>query len=77
MVSLLEEYGKRAYGLYLTNLIVLSCAIAALKVSVPWLMPHLVLLVPVLLVITLHGVCRLLALADRLPTRALQRYVFG
>jgi hypothetical protein len=77
LASRLEQYGKRAYGLYLTNLIALSVMLAGIKAVMPWVLPQLILLIPALFVIALLGPCWLMSLADRLPNRVVQRYVFG
>jgi peptidoglycan/LPS O-acetylase OafA/YrhL len=75
--SLLEQYGSKSYGLYLTNLIVLSLLLAGIQVAAPWLLPHLIIVIPVLFVVTLHVPYWLMTLADRSPARLIQRYVFG
>jgi peptidoglycan/LPS O-acetylase OafA/YrhL len=76
-VRSLEMVGKRAYGLYLTNLIALTLALAGFQAMAPEMVRHLLLLTPVLIVIALAAPQILIAAIDRLPTRAIQRYVFG
>ena len=77
LAGLLEQYGSKSYGLYLINLIVLSLLLAGLQVAAPWLLPHLIIVIPVLFLVTLHLPFWLMTLADRSPARLIQRYVFG
>lgn len=73
----LEQYGRKSYGLYLTNLIVISLLLAFIQVAAPWLLPHLVVVIPVLFLVTLNVSFWAMTLADRSPARLVQRYVFG
>jgi peptidoglycan/LPS O-acetylase OafA/YrhL len=73
----LELLGKRAYGLYLTNLIVLNLALALVHAALPWLFGQLLVLTALLFVATLVLPQALIALAERLPNPRAHRYVFG
>jgi peptidoglycan/LPS O-acetylase OafA/YrhL len=73
----LEQLGKRAYGLYLTNLIVLNLALALVHAALPWLFGQLLVLAGLLFVATLILPQLLIALAERLPNPRAHRYVFG
>lgn len=77
LASHLEQYGRKSYGLYLTNLIVLSLLLAGLQVVAPWLLPHLIVVIPLLFLVTLNLPFWIMTLADRSPARLVQRYVFG
>jgi membrane-bound acyltransferase YfiQ involved in biofilm formation len=73
----LEQLGKKSFGLYLTNLIVLNGMLAVVQALAPGLFGALWLLVPLLFVFTVvvpHGVMMAL---ERWPTPAVHRYVFG
>lgn len=77
LASRLEQYGRKSYGLYLTNLIVISLLLAGIQVTVPWLLPHLIVVIPVLFLVTLNVLFWIMTLAERSPARLMQRYVFG
>lgn len=77
LVRQLEQLGKRAYGLYLTNLIVLNLALALVHVALPWLFGQLFVLTVLLFAATLSLPQLLIALAERLPNPRAHRYVFG
>jgi peptidoglycan/LPS O-acetylase OafA/YrhL len=73
----IEQYGTKSYGLYLTNLIVISLLLAGMQIAAPWLLQHLIVVIPVLFFVTLHLPFWVMTLADRSPARLIQRYVFG
>jgi peptidoglycan/LPS O-acetylase OafA/YrhL len=73
----LEQYGRKSYGLYLTNLIVISLLLAGIQVVTPWLLPHLIVVIPVLFVVTLNVPFWVMTLAESPPARLIQRFVFG
>lgn len=75
--SSLEQYGTKSYGLYLTNLIVISFLLAAIDAAVPWLLLYLIIVIPLLFLATLNLPFWLMKLAERSPVRSFQRYVFG
>jgi peptidoglycan/LPS O-acetylase OafA/YrhL len=77
LASRFEQYGRRSYGLYLTNLIVISLLLAGIQVAAPWLLPHLIVVIPVLFLVTINIPFWIMTLADRSPARLIQRYVFG
>jgi peptidoglycan/LPS O-acetylase OafA/YrhL len=77
LASRLEQYGRKSYGLYLTNLIVISLLLAGIQVAIPWLLPHLIVVIPVLFIVTLNVPFWVMTLADRSPARLIQQYVFG
>lgn len=77
LASRLEQYGSKSYGLYLTNLIVISLLLAGIQVAAPWLLPHLIVVIPVLFLVTLNLPFWVMTLAERSPARLIQRYVFG
>ncbi len=76
-VGPLESVGRRAYGLYLTNLIFLSLALLAIEAGIPWLLGQLLVLVPILFVLTTLVLQAVMGAADRTPVPAFRRYVFG
>jgi hypothetical protein len=76
-VHSLEEVGRRAYGLYLTNLIFVNVALAAFRVGLPWVYNEMLLLIPAVLVFALVGFRILVAAVHQLPVRAAPRIVFG
>jgi hypothetical protein len=73
----LEQLGKKAYALYLMNLIVLNLALAGLHALAPWAFAQLTLLALGLFVITLSLPRLVIAAVDRLPNPSAHRYVFG
>lgn len=77
LASRIEQYGSKSYGLYLTNLIVISLLLAGIQVATPWLLPHLIVVIPILFFVTLNVPFWIMTLADRSPARLIQRYVFG
>lgn len=76
-ISTLEQFGKRAYGLYLTNLIVLNLVLALIHALAPWAFGQLLLLTVVLFMLTLTLPRLLMTAAERLPYPKAHRYVFG
>jgi hypothetical protein len=73
----LEKLGKRAYGLYLTNLISLSVALAGIRMWGAWFLSRALLLVPFVILFTILAQWVLLRMLERLPFPGIQRYVFG
>lgn len=72
-----ESVGKRSYGLYLTNLIVITVVLFAIHLVFPWLLEQYLLLVPVLFVIALYLPWGLMRLMEYSPQRVAYRYIFG
>ncbi len=77
IASTLEYIGRRAFGLYLTNLIFLNLVLVAVRAVVPGLQQVLLLLVPVGFVLAVAALLGLAAAVERWPGPAAQRYVFG
>jgi hypothetical protein len=77
MVRELEKIGRKAYGLYLTNLLVLDVVLLGTQLLLPWLFEDQALLQPILFAVTLAGPLVLMNGVIRLPTRPVYRYVFG
>jgi len=75
--GLLESVGRRAYGLYLTNLIFLSLALLGIQAGFPWLLGQLLLLAPLLFVLTTLVLQALMSAVERTPVPMVRRYVFG
>ena len=73
----LESIGKRAYGLYLTNLITLELSLLAIHIFIGRLFGFPLLLILVSFVLTLGLPLWVMNGLIRLPTRAVYRYVFG
>lgn len=73
----LEQLGKKAYALYLMNLIVLNLALAGLHALAPWAFAQLSLLALGLFFVTLSLPQMLMTAVGRLPNPAAHRYVFG
>lgn len=76
-VEALEVEGKRAYGLYLTNLVFLNVALVGVQAGLPWLVDQLLVLVPLLVLFTILAMRLLVAGLARLPVPTAQRYVLG
>jgi fucose 4-O-acetylase-like acetyltransferase len=77
MVRELEKIGRSAYGLYLTNLLVIELVLLSIHLLAPWVFSHQVLLQPILFSIGLAGPLLLMRGVMHLPTRPAYRYVFG
>jgi peptidoglycan/LPS O-acetylase OafA/YrhL len=77
MVRELEKIGRSAYGLYLTNLIVLELVLLGIHFLLPWLFSYQALLQPILFTVGLVGPLVLMKSVMHLPTRPVYRYVFG
>jgi len=76
-VRILEQLGRRVYGLYLSNLIWISLALVLIRALMPGLLQHVLSLVPILMGITIGGVWFTMAGLEKVPVRGLRRYVFG
>ena len=77
LVKFFETLSKRSYGLYLTNLLVLTLLIALVKTAFPAFLQLQPLLVPLLASITLTVPVWIMGLFERVPGRVVYRYVFG
>lgn len=76
-VVTLEQLGKKSFGLYLTNLLVLNLMLAAIQALAPGLFGALLLLAPLLFVFTVVVPWSVMTALERWPTPAAHRYVFG
>ncbi|HET7010130.1 MAG TPA: acyltransferase [Anaerolineales bacterium] len=72
-----EYIGRRAFGLYLTNLIFLNLVLVAVQAFVPGLLQAVLVLVPLGLALTVGALVAMAAALERWPGPAAQRYVFG
>jgi peptidoglycan/LPS O-acetylase OafA/YrhL len=77
MARELEKIGRKAYGLYLTHLLVLDLVLFVVHLLLPWLFNSQALLQPILLTLALVGPLLLMNGGMRLPSRPVYRYVFG
>ncbi len=77
MVRELEKIGRSAYGLYLTNLLVIEVVLLGIHFLVPWVFSYQALLQPILFITGLVGPLLLIKSVMYLPTRPAYRYVFG
>ena len=77
MVTELEWMGRRALGLYLTNLITISLALAVVQAAAPILLQQMLLLVATVTAFTIAVQGLMVTAVERLPVPAARRYVFG
>ena len=77
MVKQFEVLGKRAYGLYLMNLIVLDILLVILVRFVPGLAGYYLLLLPVLLILAIEIPLLIMKGMEHSPRPLFNRYVFG
>jgi peptidoglycan/LPS O-acetylase OafA/YrhL len=77
MVRQLEYLGKRAYGLYLTNLVVLTLLLFTLQWAIPEILDVYLILVPALITLTLVVQLFLMRQFERIPKPGVYRLVFG
>jgi len=73
----IEAIGRRSYGFYLLNLIVINLALLALQAVFPWILGQYLLVTPVLFLLALYGSWGFMRLVELSPQRSLSRYVFG
>ncbi len=76
-VRLLERIGRRSYGIYLTNLIVLNLVLIGIKLLIPALFFVDIILFPLLFLATLSAPLLLMEAAAKGPLKPGYRYVFG
>ena len=72
-----EEVGKRAYGLYLVNLIVVTLSLFGIQAIFPWLLQQYPLLIPVLFLLALFIPAGLMRFIEKHSRQSLYRYLFG
>jgi peptidoglycan/LPS O-acetylase OafA/YrhL len=77
LVRSLETVGKRSYGLYLTNLIVLDTILYAIALAAPQALNFQLVLVPTLFVLALGIPLAIMNGFARLPNMGFYRFVFG
>jgi hypothetical protein len=77
MVRELEYVGKRAYGLYLTDLIVIDTSLLIIRAFLPWMIMYQIILQPLLFSLALTIPLSLMNGIESLPKRSVYRYVFG
>lgn len=73
----LEQLARRAYGLYLTNLILLSIALVIIRTWFPGLFSKMLILFPILVAVTIAALWLLMVGVEKLPSPNVRRYVFG
>jgi peptidoglycan/LPS O-acetylase OafA/YrhL len=73
----LERVGKRSYGLYLTNLIIIYLVLFILQAAAPGLLGIYLLVVPLLFLAALFIPTLLMNATDRVTGPNASRYVFG
>jgi peptidoglycan/LPS O-acetylase OafA/YrhL len=72
-----EWLGRRAYGIYLSNLIWISLLLVVVESYAVGLLRNIYLLIPILSIATVAIVGLLMAGIEKLPVRGLRRFVFG
>ncbi len=77
LVRELEKIGRNAYGLYLTNLLVIELTLLGIQLLAPWVFSYQALLQPILFIAGLGIPLILMRGVMLLPTRPAYRYVFG
>jgi peptidoglycan/LPS O-acetylase OafA/YrhL len=73
----LEAIGKRSYGFYLLNLIVINLVLLGLQALFPWLLEQYLLLVPFLFFLALYIPWGFMKLVELNPRRNVYRTMFG
>jgi peptidoglycan/LPS O-acetylase OafA/YrhL len=76
-VRQLELVGKKAYGLYLTNLTVLYITLTIFHAAIPAMLGMPLVLFPILFILALGIPLVLMSSIERLPNHGVYRYVFG
>ena len=76
-VRQLEILGKKAYGLYLMNLILLDLILFTIDSLIPGALSYYLLLMPLMFVLALAIPLWIIDSFERLRRPALQRYIFG
>jgi hypothetical protein len=72
-----ENVGKRAYGLYLTDILVMDVILLILRHYFPQVIGYQIILQPLLFFSALLLPMALMSIVERLPKRAFYRYMFG
>jgi len=76
-VKLLENLGKRSYGLYLTHLIVLDLALLLIALIKPGLLDYRIVFLPILYIIAIQVPIFIMKGVERFPARTYYRFIFG
>ena len=77
LVSILETIGRRSYGLYLTNLLVLDLVLVTIGTFGPSIFIYRVALLPLLFLTALAVPTLLMQALAKSPVRVVYRYVLG
>jgi peptidoglycan/LPS O-acetylase OafA/YrhL len=77
IVKSLEAVGKRSYGLYLTNLIVLDTVLYAMTLAAPQMLNYQLVIVPVLFALSVGIPMAAMSGLARMPKWGMYRFVFG
>ena len=73
----LELLGKRSYGLYLMNLLVIDLMLFVVQSFAPGLLAYALLLMPFIFVLTFIIPLAIMHWVERLPKPIVYRYIFG
>ena len=76
-VKQLEVLGKKAYGLYLMNLILLDLMLFSIESMIPGFFAFYLLLIPVMFILALMIPLWIINSIERLRQPIFQRYIFG
>ena len=76
-VKTVENIGRRAYGIYFMNLIVLDLLLLALTALFPGVFSYYWLILPLLFLLTLLIPLGVMKLVERIQNPPIYRYVFG
>jgi peptidoglycan/LPS O-acetylase OafA/YrhL len=76
-VQQFEKVGKKSYGLYLTNLIVIFLFLTFVKTVVPGILVYPIFLLPFTFAFTLSVLLFLMSSLERMRMRKIYPYVFG
>jgi peptidoglycan/LPS O-acetylase OafA/YrhL len=77
LVRSLEAVGKRSYGLYLTNLIVIDSILFSMSLAAPQMLNYQLFVVPFLFALSLGIPLAAMNGLARVPNWGMYRYVFG
>jgi fucose 4-O-acetylase-like acetyltransferase len=77
LVRFLEEAGKKSYGLYLMNLIVLDVALTTLKLYIPWVFKLQIGLYPILFILAAGIPILTMNVFIRRTNRSIYTFIFG
>jgi peptidoglycan/LPS O-acetylase OafA/YrhL len=72
-----ERIGKKAYGLYLTHLLMVNLVLAGIQFIAPWAISILLMTIPLSFLVALSIPLWVMDSIERLPRLNIYRYVFG